>query len=148
VVDVTRFSATDTVRQRSTREARDMKRIIGALTACVALGFVVNVAHAQRRQAFDSYDSRRPTVSPYLSLLQNQGNGIPQYQTLVRPALEQRQVNQQQATAIQGLQHQQALQARETRIGNQALRPTGHRAGYLNFLRANGSGSYYPGLSR
>jgi len=124
-----------------------MKRLIGVLTVCVALGLVVDSAHGQRRQAFDSYDHRRPTTSPYLNLLNNQGNGVPQYQTQVRPQLEQRQVNQQQATAIQGLQQAQALQARETRTGNQLLRPTGHRAGYLNFVRSNGS-SFYPGLSR
>lgn len=124
-----------------------MKRTIGIFTVGIVLGLLVDVAHAQRRQAFDSYTNRRPTTSPYLNLLNNQGNGVPQYQTQVRPQLEQRQVNQQNSQAIQGLQQQQALQARETRTGNQLLRPTGHRATYQNFLRSDGRSSFYPGLS-
>ena len=122
-----------------------MKRIIGVLTACMAMGFVADVAHAQRRQAFDGYDNRRPATSPYLNLLNNQGNGIPQYQTQVRPQLEQRQINQQQSQAIQGLQQQQVQQARETRVGNQRLRPTGHHASQQNFVRLDGR-SFYPSM--
>ncbi len=127
-------------------------RIICAIVACIAVEFAASVAFAQaprRRQAFDQIEGRRPSVSPYLNLLNNQGSGVPNYQTLVKPALDQRQINFQQQGQIQGLQAQQAQlaqQAQQTRIGNPLLRPTGVHATRMNFARRDGR-SFYPALT-
>jgi hypothetical protein len=52
------------------------------------------------------YQPSTPTVSPYLNLFQNNRNSkfsraLPNYYSLVRPQLQQQQVNQTQQTLIQ-----------------------------------------------
>jgi hypothetical protein len=48
-----------------------------------------------------------PTVSPYLNLLQNNNADITNYQSLVRPLINQNSALQRQGGAIQQLQQQQ-----------------------------------------
>ena len=92
------------------------------------------------RQSFS-----RPTVSPYLNLLREDGIGLPTYHTTVRPSLQQRATNQQQALAIRQVQNQfnsviaSQQSARGQRIG---IRPTGHATQFMNHLH------YYPGFRR
>ena len=49
-----------------------------------------------------------PTVSPYLNLLNNnnQLNGLPTYQSLVRPLVDQRDAIQRQGSSLQNLKQQ------------------------------------------
>jgi hypothetical protein len=47
---------------------------------------------------------QRSTVSPYLNLYRNDGSRLPNYQTLVRPQLQQQAVNQFQQQEIDRLQ--------------------------------------------
>ncbi len=83
---------------------------------------------------------RRPTVSPYLNLLRPSGIGqVPNYQTIVRPELEQRRLNQQQGAEIQQLQREAASQRRATadlqrrdRSSQPGIRGTGHQTSTLN----------------
>ncbi len=92
------------------------------------------------RQSFS-----RPTVSPYLNLLREDGIGLPTYHTTVRPALQQRATNQQQALAIRQVQDQfnTAFVAQQSGRGQPAgIRPTGHATQFMNFLH------YYPGFRR
>jgi hypothetical protein len=87
--------------------------------------------------------AKRPTVSPYLNLLlpSAQRTGIPLYQSVVRPQLEQRRANTQQRVAIGQLQ-QQFTGLRAQAGGQQTatgIRSTGHTTRFMNFSH------YYPG---
>ena len=87
----------------------------------------------------------RPTVSPYLNLLREDGIGLPTYHTLVRPSLEQRSTNQRQAMAIRQVQDQfnSVVASQQSGRGRSTgIRPTGHATQFMNFLH------YYPGFRR
>jgi hypothetical protein len=73
-----------------------------------------------------------PTVSPYLNLLQNnnQLNGIPNYQSLVKPLIEQRDASQRQGNSLQRLQQQVNSQGAS---GAGGQRSTGHHTSFMNF---------------
>jgi hypothetical protein len=73
-----------------------------------------------------------PTVSPYLNLLQNnnQLNGIPNYQSLVRPLLDQQNAIQRQGSSLQRLQQQVNTQAG---AGAGGQRATGHQTYFMHF---------------
>ena len=79
---------------------------------------------------------QRPTVSPYLQLLNNNSNNpinVPQYQTLVRPQIEQQNINRQQTAQIQSLQRRAAATAQGTvaqPAGPTQIRGTGHQTRY------------------
>ncbi len=49
-----------------------------------------------------------PTVSPYLNLLQNNNSNITNYQSLVKPLINQNNALQRQGGAIQQLQQQRS----------------------------------------
>ncbi len=72
-------------------------------------------------------EARRPRVSPYLNLVNNQQAGATNYQSLVRPQLEQQSVNRSQRSAVQQLARQSAAtRSQSTPQGNRQLRGTGH----------------------
>jgi hypothetical protein len=48
----------------------------------------------------------RPSVSPYLQLLNTQPSGLSNYQTLVRPLVEEREARMRQGMSLQRLQRQ------------------------------------------
>jgi hypothetical protein len=78
----------------------------------------------------------RPTVSPYLNLLQGGGGALnlPQYQTLVRPFLEQQAINQRTAFDSQILQRQVNSLQSQVNYGQAAPgRSTGHPTRYMNY---------------
>ena len=78
--------------------------------------------------------TRQPAVSPYLNLLQFQDasdESIPVYQTLVRPFVEQRRLNQYQTNQVYQLQQQVARNAAQSG-GTGQLRQTGHTTIYGN----------------
>lgn len=83
----------------------------------------------------------RPTVSPYLNLLRPQGGvGVPNYQSLVRPQLQQERTNQIQERQIQSLQNRM-YQGPSRSVGSpQDIRSTGHVTRFMNHS------SYYPAL--
>ena len=64
-------------------------------------------------------------MSPYLNLLNNQNPNVTNYQSLVRPQVNQQRVNSQQAASISRLQ---ARPPKSGNAGNEALRSTGHQA--------------------
>jgi hypothetical protein len=91
------------------------------------------------------YIVNRPTVSPYLNLLRAEsGVSAPNYQTLVRPALEMRQRSAQQQSSIRQLQsrvtNMQGQVAAQSRGGSGFA--TGHPSRFMTYLH------YYPGLNR
>jgi hypothetical protein len=90
--------------------------------------------------------SHRPTVSPYLNLLREDltDDVIPNYQTLVRPQLEQIAFQQSQQRQNDMVYRQlQQIQARAgfNPQGSEVMLPTGHVTTY-QFL-----GNYYPALA-
>jgi hypothetical protein len=68
----------------------------------------------------------RPTTSPYLNLARPQGaSGVPNYQTLVRPQVQQDRLNAQQRTAMKNLQSEIA-NIEGAPPPYKGVRPTGH----------------------
>jgi hypothetical protein len=129
----------------------------------IALGsfatLAVTGAAAQAQQARSSYSAgrvgggsagelpfagstyRRPAVSPYMSLQQQGFNPLQQqniYQTQVQPQLQQQQ---QQIEQLQQRRQMSKLQNQVQQIGrdtsgrqiDESIRPTGHRATYMNY---------------
>lgn len=77
-----------------------------------------------------------PTVSPYLNLLNRQGLGLPNYQTLVRPQLQTDQQFSKQQSQISRLAKQQAGLASQGLTGSRGIstqiRGTGHVTRFMD----------------
>jgi hypothetical protein len=73
---------------------------------------------------------QRPTVSPYMNLYRQDAQGLPTYQTLVRPQVQQQGVNQLQQTEITQLRSQLASQRAQQQ---QPLPTTGHVTYFRNY---------------
>ena len=84
---------------------------------------------------------RRPTVSPYMQLQQQGMNPLQNqnvYQTMVQPQMQQQQqqITQLQQTRQLGKLQNQVQQIQRDTSGRQideSIRPTGHRATYMNY---------------
>ncbi len=103
------------------------------LLAAVFGGLLAS-SQANAQQPFQNYQ-QSPTVSPYLNLTNNRG-GTQNYQTLVRPLLEQQQQNNQTQRQIGNLTAQQANLAQAgltqpARGVSAAIHQTGHPAGFM-----------------
>lgn len=93
--------------------------------------------------------SRRPSVSPFLRLFDDDQSfspnaGADTFQTVIRPAREQRQFNQQMQREAQQINARlQAISAQSafSRTGNQNFAPTGMAPGVYRFYS-----HYYPGI--
>ena len=90
------------------------------------------MAQGARGDARSSYSNRlrRPSVSPYLNLYRNDSSALPNYQTLVRPQLQQQSVNQSQQTDISRLQQQLAAKGSSRQT---SLPQTGHPTRFRYF---------------
>ncbi len=99
--------------------------------ALLGLGLCADEGYAQGNASRKIQNSlyNRPTVSPYLNLLQPQGGGLPNYQTLVRPAIDQRRRNQDTNRQIAELQGVVAANNVRDQRGETQFRPTGHATG-------------------
>jgi hypothetical protein len=91
--------------------------------------------------------SAEPTVSPYLNLFREdlEGGGDLNYNTLVRPQLQQQAVNQQVQRQAQELQRQLQSVAAQTDFNPQGAKdvyPTGHQTVFRYY------GHYYPTMGR
>ena len=116
-------------------------RMVPALSL-VVLFIASGSAHGQNRpqRPFDDAAPRRPSVSPYMNLVNNPLGAATNYQSLVRPQIEQNNFNSRQSSAIAQLQRQAApIRTRSSAQGNQQLRSTGHRT------LVNDKSRYYPG---
>lgn len=118
---------------------------ICAIASCF---FVARHTQAQvSGQAFvDSYILNRPTVSPYLNLLRPTGfSGVTNYQTLVRPQIEQRELARIQQAELNRVRQQVSVQQQsiDTIQQQRAQRvfSTGHRTQFMN------TQNYYPGFA-
>jgi hypothetical protein len=115
--------------------------------ALVAIAVVGSVAATSARAQYQgglyrgrSDNPNGPTVSPYLNLLQNnnQLNGQPTYQSLVKPLIDQQSAIQRQGNSLQQLQQQVGTQGG----GGGPQRATGHTTFFMNYSH------YYPNASR
>lgn len=118
---------------------------ICAIASCF---YVTRHAQAQvSSQAFaENYILSRPTVSPYLNLLRPTGfSGVTNYQTLVRPQIEQRELARIQQAELNRVRQQVSVQqqALETVVQQRSKRvfSTGHRTQFMN------TQNYYPGFA-
>ena len=91
--------------------------------------------------------NNNPTVSPYLRLLQGNGNAQAGfgganavYQTQVRPAIERRQQAAQQQAQIQGIQRNLGQLRQQFARPTQGFMQTGHATRFMSYSH------YYPTL--
>lgn len=108
---------------------------LAAMTILIVVA--VETVHAQGRgyrpsgRAAYRGTLTRPPVSPYLNLLRNDARAFPNYQTLVRPQIEQRNLTLQQGFELQ--QMQQEMQYGSYLGPQTQLPPTGNPAGFMIF---------------
>jgi hypothetical protein len=101
--------------------------------AVLALVFVLGLAgqaHAQRLYQGTSDNPVGPTVSPYLNLLQNNSFGITNYQSLVRPLVQQGNAINRQGSQLNNLQRQISAPSSGGRGGYGSA--TGHVTFFMN----------------
>jgi hypothetical protein len=136
-----------------------LRRAGGLLATMAAIGTVglFDTAHAQPSARRDysagaraggstgelpfSNNYRRPTVSPYIQLQEQAFNPLQSqniYQTMVQPRVQQQQQQIEQLAQrrqMGKLQNQVQQIGRDTssRQLDESIRPTGHRATYLNY---------------
>lgn len=113
-----------------------MRRIL-ALAVLAAAALSAHEAQAQRYQG-SSDNPIGPTVSPYLNLLNSNDFGVTNYQSLVRPLVQQGNALNRQAGAINRLQQQMST----PRGYGGATGATGHATFFMNY------GHYYQFPSR
>lgn len=105
-----------------------LPRTCSFVLAVVGAAVVAPEACSAQRYSRQSAASRieRPSVSPYMNLYRRGSNGLPNYQTLVRPELQQLQTNALQQSAIADLRSQVATD--EVRAQTRSLPQTGHES--------------------
>ena len=108
---------------------------------------VSSLAPSRSAKPFSSVTSS-PTVSPYLNLFRDDfdGSGDFNYQTLVRPQLQQQQLNQQfQNQNLELSQRVQQISAQspyQNAAGSEAIYPTGHQTAFGYHSH------FYPGMTQ
>lgn len=124
-------------------------RILILFASLVTVGFCASAAEAQvnPNRFMRNFLTNRPTVSPYLNLVDRPGvnsSGAATFQTLVRPLVEQRDMAEFQQMEIQQLQRRIDADARSRAQQYQqgGVRPTGHPTRFMNFSH------FFPGLNR
>ena len=112
-------------------------RILFSAAALLVIAFAApRLASAQQNGYLGigghSDNPNGPTVSPYMNLLQgnNQLNGIPNYQSLVKPLVDQQSAIQRQGNSLQRLQQQVNSGAGAASTGGRG--GTGHATHFMN----------------
>ena len=126
--------------------------------ASILIASAQESAHAQytggrnTRNATRNFLYNRPTVSPYLNLTSRNSNGLSNYHTLVRPQLDQEQVNvqrQQQATRQQQELGEIQNQFRQSQNQAASMMITGRVGWSSRGLPRHGTYlNFYPGFQR
>ncbi|REK17967.1 MAG: hypothetical protein DWQ37_05455 [Planctomycetota bacterium] len=97
-----------------------MSKILALTLACVALWIAApQTAEAQLIGGYrgSSDNPNGPTVSPYLNLLQSNQFGVTNYQSLVRPLIDQSTAINRQGNSLNRLQQQFNSQPAATSAG-------------------------------
>ncbi len=98
------------------------------LVALAAVAFSLATSSSALAQSFyrgSSDNPNGPTVSPYLNLLQSDSFGVTNYQSLVRPLVNQGNAIRRQGGALQQLER--ATYSAGPRLG------TGHSSYFMNY---------------
>jgi len=111
------------------------------LICFVTVGWLALVTAAQAQTFYQPQMQGRgrmysPTVSPYLNLLRRDGSAAINYQTLVRPQMQQIRTNLGNAAAIEGLERSaHAMTTRSSARGDASdlVRPTGQSARFFDY---------------
>ncbi|MHB1033367.1 MAG: hypothetical protein ACYC35_14350 [Pirellulales bacterium] len=117
--------------------------LVGCLVLVAAEASFAQAPSPYNRQYPTRYQPSRPTVSPYLNLFRNGNSAAMNYQTLVRPQINQENTNQQERATVQRLQ-QQLGDVSQTVYGAAAarsMRTTGHRTVFLDYSHYYSAGS-------
>jgi hypothetical protein len=116
-----------------------MKTCIATVVFAVA-GLLPGLARAQGSLPFSNAIPNRPTVSPYLNLLNPTGSGTSNYFTQVRPQLQAREELVRQQVQLNQIQRQvQRGQPGGVPVrGSQEIRGTGHETVFMQYSH------YYP----
>ena len=114
--------------------------LLAAMGVAMTFGAMCGSTSAQNQQ-FNNY-ARKPSVSPYMNLINNNTGIATNYQSLVRPQLDQRGFNQQSSSAIKQLQKSAAGPSKSGAEGNKKLRSTGHIASTENYSH------FYPSMKQ
>lgn len=77
------------------------------------------------------YQPNTPTLSPYLNLSRFNNGGLPNYFALVRPQIQQRQVNLQQQALINRQERQIVRLQNEVQSGITPAGPTGSNSWFM-----------------
>ena len=117
--------------------------LAGALALWVAMGSYCEVRAQYRGGVYpgaaNPYNPK-PAVSPYLNLLQPRGSfNLPQYQSFVKPLLDQQAINERNAFDNQITRRQ--VNSLQNQFNGAAVGPgraTGHPTRYMNYSH------YYP----
>lgn len=122
-----------------------MRAMLHGTLAVVFLAALAGVCVAQNQGT----PFRRPNVSPYMNLLRPETEGLANYQTLVRPMVNQRRRNLEVARELSALQTAVVENNLRDQRGEAALRPTGHTTGFMNSSHFYGFyySNYYPTMA-
>ena len=111
----------------------NLRRCAAILMCCILTASAASSAEAQQRSTQRRFEPARPTVSPWLGLLQSNSGAIPNYFSLVRPRLEQQQFNAQ-VRANEQFRSLQIQQLNSSAAGGETVPQTGKPAGFMQFL--------------
>jgi hypothetical protein len=118
------------------------KLLLAGATACFWL-LCVGGSMAQGRR----YQPQTPTLSPYLNLSRFNAGGLPNYYALVRPLVQQRQVNLQGQEIVLEQQRQITTLQSELQRGVESSSQTGSSSWFMTSgvqSRFLDTSSYYP----
>jgi hypothetical protein len=118
------------------------KLLLAGATACFWL-LLVTDSMAQGRR----YQPQTPTLSPYLNLSRFNTGGLPNYYALVRPLVQQRQVNLQGREIVLEQQRQITTLQSELQRGVESSSQTGSASWFMTSgvqSRFLDTSSYYP----
>lgn len=135
----------DSINRSTLARAQARVQDVGQSSAGRASYGNLGLSSPRRSKPF-SHVSTPPTVSPYLNLFREDlgGNSDLNYDTLVRPQLEQQRVNEQvQRQNIELARHVQSIAAQSAYnpSGSRQIYPTGHQTTFYYY------GHYYPSAS-
>jgi hypothetical protein len=149
--DIGQGYTSDSLNAISMQNARARVGYFGQSSAGMATGSSMSsgpsLAPGRASKPFSQVSSS-PTVSPYLNLFREDfdGGGDFNYQTLVRPQLQQQQLNQQfQRENYELARRVQSISAQsdyKNPAGSESIYPTGHQTSFGYY------GSFYPGMNQ
>lgn len=111
--------------------------LLAALVSSVASAQGFNpIGNPSTANSLNNYLYNRPTVSPYLNLTRTDtGNFMPNYHTLVRPQVDQRNAQAAQSAHLESLNRRvQKIQQEQMQMMREQKLMTGHPVRFNSYL--------------